>query len=85
MRLRLSVVVLAVALGAAACTDRACAGVMSYGEPHEVRLHAADGHVIQSWTSTGKVECSDGGICWFMDAASRKLVGTTGDIVVLVK
>lgn len=67
------------------CTDRAWAGLSSYGEPHTVRLHAADGRVIQEWTSTGKVECSDGGICWFMDSATRKLVGTTGDIVVYVK
>ena len=48
-------------------------------------LYAADGHVIQTWTSTGKVECTQGGICDFMDAATNKLVRTTGDIVVTVK
>ena len=55
------------------------------GEPHVVTLYAADGHVIQTWTSTGKVECTQGGICDFMDAATNKLVRTTGDIVVTVK
>jgi hypothetical protein len=68
-----------------ACTDRECAQIQSYGEAHVVKLHAADGHVIQEWESTGKVECSDGGICWFMDSKTKKLVGTTGDIVVFVK
>lgn len=78
-------VVLVLALATTACTDRACAGLQSYGEPHSVKLYAADGHVIHEWTSTGKVECSEGGICWFMDSESKKLVGTTGDIVVAVK
>jgi hypothetical protein len=72
-------------LAGSACTDRACASVQSFGAPHIVRLHAADGHVIQEWESTGKVECSDGGICSFMDSKTKKLVATTGDIVVFVK
>ena len=73
------------ALVGSACTDRAKAGWAAYGEPHSVKLYAADGHVIQEWESTGKVECTQGGICFFMDAKTRKLVGTTGDIVVSVK
>lgn len=69
----------------AACTDRELASFSAYGEPHIVKLFAADGHVIQEWESTGKVECTDGGICDFMDAKTRKLVRTTGDILVTVK
>lgn len=72
-------------LALAGCTDRACASVSSLGQPHIVKLYAADGHVIQEWESTGKVECTDGGICDFMDAKTKKLVRTTGDIVVTVK
>jgi hypothetical protein len=77
--------VLALTLGVGACTDTSCADIQSYGETHVVKLYAADGHVIQEWESTGKVECSDGGICWFRDAKTKKLMGTTGDIVVFVK
>lgn len=69
----------------AGCTDRTRAAFSAFGERHIVILYAADGHVIQEWTSTGKVECTEGGICDFMDAATRKLVRTTGDIVVTVK
>lgn len=67
------------------CTDRALANLSSFGNSHIVRLYAADGRVIQEWESTGKVECSDGGICFFVDTHTGKLVGTTGDIVVTVK
>lgn len=77
--------ILAFVIVSAACTDRACADFSAYGEAHIVKLYAADGHVIQQWESTGKVECSDGGICFFMDATTKKLVGTTGDIVVTLK
>ena len=72
-------------LGVTACTDTRCAKFQAFSQAHVVKLYAADGHVIQEWESTGKVECSDGGICWFMDAKTKKLVGTTGDIVVSVK
>jgi hypothetical protein len=76
---------LTLVLATTACTDTACADMRSYGDRHIIRLHAADGHVIQEWESTGKVECSQGGICFFMDVKTQKLVGTTGDIVVFVK
>lgn len=81
--MRLSVVMLIVALSVA-CTDRACANVASYGEPHIVELYSG-GKVVATWESTGKVECSEGGICSFMDNATRKLVRTSGDIVARVK
>lgn len=68
-----------------ACTDRERAAFSAYGEAHVIKLYAADGHVIQEWTSTGKVECTQGGICDFMDATTSKLVRTTGDIVVTAK
>ena len=68
-----------------ACTDRNRASWSAYGEAHIIKLYAADGHVIQQWESTGKVECTEGGICDFMDATTKKLVRTTGDIVVTVK
>jgi hypothetical protein len=68
-----------------ACTDRTSAAWSAYGQPHSIKLYAADGHVIQEWTSTGKVECTEGGICDFMDVVTGKLVRTTGDIVVTVK
>jgi hypothetical protein len=79
------IIILIALLLSAACTDRACAKFAAKGQPHIVRLYAADGHVIQEWESTGIVECSDGGICSFMDAKTRKFVATTGDIVVMVK
>ena len=68
-----------------ACTDRELASFSAYGEKHTIRLYAADGHVIQEWVSTGKVECTQGGICDFMDSVSHKLVRTTGDIVVTAR
>jgi hypothetical protein len=77
--------IIAAALLFAGCTDRAMANFSALGEAHIVKLYAADGHVIQEWTSTGKVGCTEGGICDFMDANTRKLVRTTGDIVVTVK
>jgi hypothetical protein len=77
--------IVALVLLSAGCTDRTVANWSALGEPHIVKLFAADGHVIQEWESTGKVECTEGGICDFMDAKTRKLVRTTGDIVVTVK
>jgi hypothetical protein len=70
---------------ASACSDTECARHQALGEVHLVKLYAADGHVIREWESTGVVECTDGGICDFMDAKTGKLVRTTGDIVVEVK
>lgn len=67
------------------CTDRTTANWAAYGQAHVIALYAADGHIIQQWQSTGKVECTEGGICDFMDAATGKLVRTTGDIVVTVR
>lgn len=77
--------VLAALMFSAGCTDRAMANFSALGEPHSVKLYAADGHVIQEWMSTGKVQCTEGGICDFMDSVTGKLVRTTGDIVVTVK
>ena len=70
---------------ASACTDTDCARHQALGQNHIVKLYAADGHVIQEWESTGKVLCTEGGICDFMDVKTGKLVRTTGDIVVTVK
>jgi hypothetical protein len=77
------VIVVVMLATAAACTDRQKANFSAFGQAHTVRLYAADGHVIREWTSTGKVECLQG-ICDFMDAATKTLVRTTGDIVVTV-
>lgn len=81
-RFALATVLTALTFG---CTDAEMARRSAYGSEHLIRLYAADGHVIQEWESTGKVECTDGGICDFMDTKTRKLVRTTGDIVVTVK
>jgi len=79
---RLIVLVLcAVALG---CTDRQKAGWAAYGDPHIIELYSG-GQIVARFESTGKVECTEGGICDFMDAATGKLVRTTGDIVARVK
>jgi hypothetical protein len=81
--MRLAAVMLIVVLSVA-CTDRACASVASYGEPHVIELYSG-GKVVATYESTGKVECTEGGICSFMDAKTRKLVRTSGDIVARVK
>jgi len=76
---------LLIALIAVACTDTEIARRTALGSAHIIKLYAADGHVIQEWESTGKVLCTEGGICDFKDARTGKLVRTTGDIVVTVK
>ena len=81
----LGLIALSLLIFASACTDAEKASWSSYGEAFVITLHSADGKVIERWESTGKVNCTDGGICFFMDAATRKLVGTTGDIIVRVK
>lgn len=73
------------AVAVTSCTDVERSRWYAYGDAHVIRLYAADGHVIQEWESTGKVACTEGGICDFMDAKTGKLVRTTGDIVVTVK
>ncbi len=67
------------------CTDTDMAHLSSYGNQSVVRLYAADGHVIQEWTSAGQVLCTAGGVCDFMEAKTGMLVRTTGDIVVTVQ
>lgn len=76
---------LAFILTSIACSDTQCARRKANAQPHVIRLYAADGHIIEEWESTGRVECTDGGICDFMDSKTHKLVRTTGDIVVFVK
>ena len=66
------------------CTDRELASFSSYGEVHVVELYSG-GRVVATFESTGKVECTAGGICDFMDATTHKLVRTTGDVVIRVK
>lgn len=77
-------IVFLLAFGVAACTDSEWANLSSYGEPHIVELYSG-AQMMASWESTGKVECTDGGICQFMDAKTGKFVRTTGDVVVRVK
>lgn len=72
------------ALGGVGCTDRFKAGISSYGEAHTIELYSG-GQVVATFESTGKVECTEGGICDFMDKTTGKLVRTTGDVVIRVK
>lgn len=66
------------------CTDRGRAAFGAYGEKHIIRLYSG-GKVVETFTSTGKVECTDGGICDFVDASNGKFTRTTGDVVVQVQ
>ena len=66
------------------CTDTTRARFGAFGESATIELYSG-GRVAATFTSTGKVHCTEGGICDFMDAATGKLVRTTGDIVVKTK
>lgn len=68
----------------AACTDVNRASWSAYGEAHRIELYSG-GKVVAAWDSTGRVECTEGGICQFMDAKTGKFTRTTGDVVVYVK
>lgn len=66
------------------CTDTDVARFTALGDGATIELYSG-GRVAATFTSTGKVHCTEGGICDFMDAATGKLVRTTGDIVVRTK
>jgi hypothetical protein len=83
MIIALMLLIIALAL-ASGCTDRTRAGWAAYGDPHIIELYSG-GRVVATFESTGKVECTEGGICDFMDKANGKLVRTTGDVVIRVK
>lgn len=83
-RTTLGLACLVLALMAASCTDAERARFFALGDKHLVQLYSG-GKVAKEWYSTGKVECSDGGICSFMNAANGKLVKTTGDITIEVQ
>jgi hypothetical protein len=68
----------------ASCTDAEWARRDAYSSPHTIELYSG-GRVVASFKSTGKVECSEGGICDWMDASTGKLVRTSGDIVIRVE
>ena len=84
MKILTSMLFLILAITITSCTDSLKAGLSSYGEVHIVELYSG-GKVVATYESTGKVECSEGGICSWMDKATGKLVRTSGDIVVRVK
>jgi hypothetical protein len=72
------------ALAGVGCTDVIRSRLGAYGEAHRIELYSG-GKVVASWESTGKVDCTEGGICDFRDAVTGHLTRTTGDIVVYVK
>lgn len=66
----------------AGCTDAEYALRASLNNKFRVTLYNG-GQPVRSWESTGKVETERGSDGWyFMDAATRKLVRVSGDIVV---
>lgn len=72
------------AVTAGACTDAMVAEREAYGQRHIIELFSG-GKVAATYRSTGIVECSQGGICSWMDADTGKLVRTSGDIVIRVE
>lgn len=72
------------AVTAGACTDAMVAERAAFGRPHIIELYSG-GRVAATYRSTGKVECSQGGICGWMDAATGQHVMTSGDIVIRVE
>jgi hypothetical protein len=76
--------VVAVVVFSVGCTDARRASFAAYSEPHHIDLYSG-GRVVASWDSTGRVECTEGGICQFKDSKTGKFTRTTGDVVVYVK
>lgn len=68
----------------AGCTDAERGRLASYGDAFIVELYSG-GKIVATFESTGKVDCTEGGICQFVDAKTGKFTRTTGDIVVRVK
>lgn len=65
------------------CSDSTRAKFGGYGEQFQIELFAADGSLIDTWISTGKVQSeanSDG--YYFLDKDTKKLVEVTGTLVI---
>lgn len=86
-KLKMHTLLLAIALGTTAllsgCTDAGRAQLSAYGETFQVTLYAANGSVIKTWTSDGKVQAEEQSDGWyFMDAKTHMLVRVSGTVVV---
>jgi hypothetical protein len=82
MRKTLAILVIGFAL--AGCSSASRSAISAWGKKHKVTLYACDGHIIQQWTTSGKIENedhSDG--LYFTDDATGKLVAVQGGPIVV--
>ena len=65
-----------------ACTDAKRAELLSIGSQFTVTLYAANGQVIKSWTSQGKVLPEEGSDGWQFTDQDGKLQRISGTVII---
>jgi len=73
----------AIALTTTACSDVTKAQLTAWGSAHRITLYAADGTVIKTWDTDGKITSASGSDGYeFKDKATGKLVQCSGTVIV---
>lgn len=79
-------VLLVLVISLIGCSSADMSAMSAWGRPHIVKLYACDGHVIQQWVTTGKIENeSNSNGYYFKDDATGKMVMVDGTVVITVE